>query len=338
MCPPLGPAPQSISTENLVTSLERELAAGFGALRRVTHIERRPSSYRSSFLIEDLDVRLDDGTALGLMFKQVGRYSALRDGRPVKPMFLHDPLREPLTYRNILGPRPLGTARCYGVLIDPGRGEYGVFLERVDGMPLCFVGEFGAWTAAARWLAGMHDVSRDEALPMHRIVPLLRYDRGFYQQWLTRALEYHESASGLVWLAARYHRVIERLEALPATLIHGEFYASNVLTQKTPQGLRICPVDWEMTAVGPGLIDLAALVAGQWTAEQRRMLAGAYHDGLRASGGGPDVLDELLEALEYCRLHLAVQLLGWAAHWNPPPSHRQDWLATAMELAETLRL
>jgi thiamine kinase-like enzyme len=36
------------------------------------------------------------------------------------------------------------------------------------------------------------------------------------------------------------------------------------------EGWRVCPVDWEMAAVGPGLIDLAALTAGWWTAHDSR--------------------------------------------------------------------
>jgi hypothetical protein len=33
-----------------------------------------------------------------------------------------------------------------------------------------------------------------------------------------------------------------------------------------------------------------------------------------------------------------VQWLGWAAEWSPPPGQRQDWLAEALGLADTLGL
>jgi hypothetical protein len=45
-----------------------------------------------------------------------------------------------------------------------------------------------------------------------------------------------------------------------------------------------------------------------------------------------------LTALDYCRLHLAVQWLGWAPEWSPPPEHTQDWLGEALGLARKLEL
>ena len=111
------------------------------------------------------------------------------------------------------------------------------------------------------------------------------------------------------------------------TLIHGEFYASNVIVGQTATGLRVCPVDWEMAAVGPGLIDLAALTAGRWSATEKAALATAY--------GAPA---EFLPALDYCRLHLAMQWLGWAQDWSPPPEHAHDWLNEAVSLSEQLGL
>ena len=63
----------------------------------------------------------------------------------------------------------------------------------------------------------------------------MRYDADFYRLWLRRALAFAPAGRarrGLGWLAGRYERVVERLAALPATFIHGEFYASNVLVQE----------------------------------------------------------------------------------------------------------
>src|SRR5947209_6646174 len=70
-------------------------------------------------------------------------------------------------------------------------------------------------------------------------------------------------------IAAGFPAVVERLLALPRTLIHNEFYPSNVLIERRREGVRVCPVDWEMAARGPALIDLAALTAGNWNETER---------------------------------------------------------------------
>jgi hypothetical protein len=131
---------------------------------------------------------------------------------------------------------------------------------------------------------------------------------------------------------------VERLLDLPVTLIHGEFYASNVLVQQTPMALRVCPVDWEMAAVAPGLMDLAALTAGQWAGTERTALALAYHDALAREGLPSPPIADFLTALDFCRLHVAVQWLGWSPDWLPPAEHRQDWLGEALRLAQRLGL
>jgi aminoglycoside phosphotransferase (APT) family kinase protein len=58
----------------------------------------------------------------------------------------------------------------------------------------------------------------------------------------------------------------------------------------------VCPVDWEMAAVGPGLVDLAALSAGGWTAPEREALALAYYAALVPCENWPP--DAFLVALD----------------------------------------
>ena len=130
----------------------------------------------------------------------------------------------------------------------------------------------------------------------------------------------------------RLCRALERLAFLPPTFLHGEFYASNILIGEGLAG-RICPVDWEMAGIGPGLLDLAALCTG-WAEEQQRAVALGYYRGL---GQGVEWLPgehEFLSLLRCCQLCLAVQWLGWAPNWEAPPEHARDWLLEASRLAE----
>ena len=335
----------SPSTDEVRVELERVLSEYGGGSRRIVSIARRPSAYRTSFALEELDVVLDDGTMLGLIRKDTSQRALTERARRAKPAFLADPRREIETYQRILTPSELGTAICYGTVVDPAADQYWLFLERVPGVELYQVGDHVIWEDAARWLAGFHAQFADEPgrSGARARSPLLVYDRDYYRLWPRRALEFARdwpigARRRIAWLAERYESVVDRLVALPTTVIHGEFYASNVLVQKTAGGTRVCPVDWEMAAVGPGLIDLAALVAGGWSATERRRFAAAYHGPLSVSEDSPPTLDELLADLAFCRLHLAVQWLGWAGDWIPPREHAHDWLADAVGIAEDLRL
>jgi thiamine kinase-like enzyme len=142
-------------------------------------------------------------------------------------------------------------------------------------------------------------------------------------------------------IADRYDVVVTRLMELGVTLIHGEFYGSNVLVRETPPTAsagRICPVDWEMASLGPGLLDLAALTSGAWTDTQRQAMASAYRSAMFDAGSPAPSLPQLLESLNWCRLHLAIQWLGWSDDWQAPPDQAHDWLDEAARVASMLGL
>jgi aminoglycoside phosphotransferase (APT) family kinase protein len=337
------------STELLRATLARLLSRYYGRSLVIEALVRAPSPYRSSFALEDLNVHLDDGTALALVFKDVGWPGLPPEFRGGKPRFLYRATREIAVYTRVLQHAPLGTARCYGALGDRRQGRYWLFLERVPGVPLYAIGDFDTWRAVARWLAGMHaQFAADAARPLRaRGVPLVRYDAAYYRRWIRRArpalvaaahARSNDGAHRIDGLLDRYDQVIARLVALPATLLHGEFYASNILAQATAGTLRVCPVDWEMAGIGPGLIDLAALIAGSWTETQKIILADAYFDERRRLTGTRELRDTFLGALACCRLHVALQWLGWSPGYAPPPEHVQDWEGEARALAAMLGL
>jgi hypothetical protein len=265
----------------------------------VVRLERRPYAYETSHPLEELDVDLEDGRTLHLLRKDLGTSPAKR------PSFLHEPAREIETYRCVLASADLGTAKFYGAADEQ------LYIEKVEGSELWQHGELEVWQRAARWLARMHAALGDQADQPH----LLRYDRDFYRLWLARA----EAISGDLGLVASiYEDVVERLLALPQGLIHGDFYPSNILVAQA----RICPVDWELGSAGPLLLDLAALTTG-WPEVDLEAIAAAY--GEVSS-----------EALDLCRLHLAVRWLGWSDDWTPPPEHAKDWRREAQAVAERL--
>ena len=321
-------------------ALRRTLGAG-----RVTVVDRHPTPYRSSFALEELTVRLDTGVCLSLMFKDLSPRALLDGARDAKPDFLCDPRREIAVYRDLLAPHRLPAPRYYGSWVDEDRGRYWLFIERVAGVPLAEVGELAVWQAAARELASLHRRFAGTAAGAATAAPLIRYDAAYYAQWPERAVAFLRDAQpapsdailrALQRLREAYGRVVAELTALPATLLHGECYAANVLVQETPEGRRMAFVDWEMAALGPGLVDLAALTAGRWTEPERATLAAAYAEALGDGAVAPP--DRWARAFECCRLHLALQQLGWSRTWSAPPHHAHDWLSEALRLAERVEL
>jgi aminoglycoside phosphotransferase len=294
---------------NLEAWLTQQLETGIRAVRR------QPYAYRTSFAIEELDVELEDGSTVALLLKQLDRSALAEHTRAAKPELVHDARREIEAYR-VLADEGLGAPRCYGALVDSD-GAW-LLLERVAGLELWQVGELEVWEAVARWLRRLHDRFAGRPPGSSK---LLRHDAGFYRVWAERARAHVGAA--VEPALERYDPVVERLIALPRSFIHGELYASNVIVQVNG-GVRVAPVDWEMAAVGPGLVDLAALTTG-WGEHERTEIVRAY--------GVVDPTD-----LDCCRLQLALQWLGWSRDWRPPPEHARDWLGEALEVAERLEL
>ena len=259
-------------------------------------------AYGTSHHLDLLHLVLADGRSLEALRKDLTPV-----GRVVKPDFLHDPRREVEAYR-ILAGAGLGTPACYDA------GEHWILLERVPGIELWQVGELETWVAVAQWLSRLHGRFAAETPTNNR---LIRYDGPYFRLWPERVRHAHPA---LAQALTGYERVIEILTAEPRTLVHGEFYASNVLVAEE----RIAVVDWETAGIGPGVLDLAALVTG-WPDEQRASIIAGY-------GEVPDA------ALAAAELHLAIQWLGWSLGWTAPPEHARDWLNEALAAAKRLGL
>lgn len=329
------------ATGELQRVLEDILTEHFGRPCAVATLRREPYIYSTSFALEDVEVELSDGTSLRLIVKDLGATGLLEGARASKPKFLYEPRREMQTYERLLSRTRLGTATCYGAVADEGSDRYWLFLEKVEALELYQVGDVAVWVEVAGWLAGMHSCAALEVGSVQqRNSHLISYDAALYRRWLDRASTYMgtggslDQRRSLATVAEGLEVALARLSELPPTLVHGEFYASNVLVGDGAAHHRICPVDWEMAGVGPALLDLGALCAG-WDEENRREIARGYR---AAWGAGEWTADEtrFLTYLQCCELCLAVQWLGWAPRWQAPPQHAQDWLAVASQLAQGL--
>jgi Ser/Thr protein kinase RdoA (MazF antagonist) len=309
--------------------------------REILGLSRRPYRYATSAPLEEVRVEIDGGAEMDLILKDLSRDRLLGDAGTTKPEFLHLPEREVETYRGILAPAGIGP-QCIAAVAESDPTRYWLLIEKVPGVELWQVGELSVWEEVARWLGDFHSGFAGRLEEVRTANPhLLDLSEGWFRSWCRRALDrLAESedprAPALERALQRYDEVVRPLAALPRTFVHGELYPSNVLVVRDSP-LRICPVDWEMAAVGPGLVDLAALVGGWGEAERGRLVA-AYLSGWDASGDRAPDLTQLDEDLSRCRLHLALQWLGWSADWRPPPEHAHDWLGEGLELAGELGL
>ena len=225
-------------------------------------IRRRASEYRTSFPLEELELTLEDGAELRLAFKRLDWDALSDEARLAKPEFLHDPLREPAVYAELLAPRPLGAPRCYGSRADPDAGPP-LALHRVGRGPRALPGRRAealggggalAWHDAptlgrgARPARGGRPPAR---LRLARTTAAGSIARARFRCGAGRSRPARPALGRAA--AARYEAASRgAARALPRTVIHGEFYASNVLVAGGPAEPRVAPVDWELAASAPG--------------------------------------------------------------------------------------
>lgn len=296
--------------------------------RRPVDLRRTPYRYATSAPLEEVTVTLEDGAEISLILKALSRDLLLADARASKPEHLHDPRREIETYCAVLAPEGIGP-RCLA------SGADWLVIEKVPGVELWQIGDFAVWEDVARWTGACHARFEGRLDEVRTANPhLIEHDAGWFGAWASRAravLAGSADRRAVALVEALEHYDASAPADLPRTFLHGELYPSNVLVVVDGGKVDVRPVDWEMAGVGPGAIDLAALTGG-WAPDRRAKLEAAY-----ASGSGADPAD-LVAALAHCRLHRALQWLGWAAEWRPPPEHAHDWLGEALTLAEEVGL
>jgi aminoglycoside phosphotransferase (APT) family kinase protein len=315
-----------VSDEELLAALASELGTA------AELIYRRPYRYATSAPLEQVRVRARDGSDAELILKDLARERLLGDARKSKPEYIWEPRRELETYRRILTPPGIGP-RCLAAIGGP---HPWMVIEKVPGVELWQIGELGVWRRVAAWLGRLHASFAGREEELRSVNPhLLALDGAWLMSWYERARRALASSSDgraqeLVEALTGYESWARELDGLPRTFLHGEFYPSNVIVVQGADPIRVCPVDWEMAGIGPGVVDLAALVGG-WDAENRDRLVSAYRAGLAAGAERRDTT-VTERSLALARLHYALQWLGWSADWRPPREHAHDWLGEALDL------
>jgi Phosphotransferase enzyme family len=211
---------------------------------------------------------------------------------------------EGAVYRQVLEPEGMDTARLWAVHDECEQGLTWLVIEYFDGA------ERANWDSAAilpaaRWIARFH-ATMERRVDAPELEFLSRYDEPFLAPWAERAdrLVGETARRRFAWwprLSERFRECVELLLGAPTTVIHGEFYPSNVLRA----GDAIRPVDWESAAVGAGEIDLASLVEG-WPERLAHECVENYRV-IRWPHGAPASFERVLDA---ARIYLALRWLG----------------------------
>ena len=194
---------------------------------------------------------------------------------------------ESVIYNEILCRLPMPSLRCYGFLEDHDGALGWLFLE--DGGTTGIADQNESLGAAlACWLGTLHTSASSLVSLGH--LP----DRGpaFFLVTLRCARERlrksfpHLEASSEDWkvlegllacldaLEAAWHRIVERCETLPWTLVHCDLRSKNILMRPAPGGIAFLPLDWEFAGWGPPAADLDGIDCYSYWASIRKMWPG----------------------------------------------------------------
>lgn len=205
--------------EVLRRCLEPGLAERAGRRPAITSVRRSRFDLATSYAAQVVEVRLDTGEELRLFLKDFGSTVRPKDG----PRQRRE--REVGVYRELLAGAGLGTARYHGSVLDEPGGRLWLLLEFVDGTPVGYleIGEY--WARAAAGLGRLHGHFAGQAGRLGGCEFLVRHDADFFWSREERAarcvgqLAPH-LAGELVRVETGYGRVVDRMAALPRTLVH----------------------------------------------------------------------------------------------------------------------
>ena len=217
-------------------------------------VSRRRNEYTSSSQSEIVTVRQPSGACRELLVKYA------RTAPDPEPRCRQGIEYCDRVYRHLVARLPISHLTAWGMILVGDPPVAGLVIDHLS--PCLRVSEApeeSGIIAAAEWCGLFHrfgeTVRQDESLQF-----LVRYDRTHYRAWAARAVAIAAAAGGtpdwLTRLCAAFEEQCELLADVRVTTIHGEFGPQNVLWQ---EGV-IYPIDWESAAIGPGEIDLAALL------------------------------------------------------------------------------
>ncbi len=191
--------------------------------------------------------------------------------------------------------------RCYGAIHDPRSGGFNLLLENLSNthtyagkalpptipaceqIVACLARFHAAWWNDARLGTQIGGPFREER--RSKYATTLTLQCGKFVAGLGDRIS-NSRREILRRLCEIYPRLLDRQNAGPLTITHGDLHAQNFLLSKGQADCRI--IDWETWEIAPATDDLAFMMAMNWYAERRqrleRALLSRYHGALLAAG------------------------------------------------------
>jgi hypothetical protein len=281
----------------------------------IVSIRRRRSEYSSWYSSDIITVQLVTGVEIKIFLKDFGSYR-----RPKEDMVQRRE-RELHVYRNLLAEADLGTPKFLGSVWDENQGRFWLLLEFVNGMQVQHC-KFEYWVAAASWLGRMQGYFAQDSSRLKACNFLLLHDVNFFGSILERALQaVFQISTPLADRFAKtvngYERLIAIMTSQPLTLVHGAYLPSQILVDVDAGTPRICPVDWELAALGSVLYDFAFLVDG-FDPQRRDRLWEAYREKASKYNIPVPENDEVGYIVNCFRLHKVINWLSQATDRQYP--------------------
>lgn len=314
--PPAGSSGRGRASRErlMIETLEEGLSRLAGDRVQVRSLRAEELAKSTSFPVHRLDVRLESGEVLPVIFKDLNPLRQLQNAKDIRRLELGRSRREIWMYRHVLPGLALGTPQLYGHRWEPGRGNLWLFIEDVGRHRLSYRLDLALYERAAAWAGRFHAAT--SGIPGGD--QLLRYDRAYFERQGRRL----EACLGRIAEAdrplvervlARHGRLAQRVDGLPHGIIHGEFFAKNVLVRRDQAAGAIAVIDWETAATGPQYADLVSISAGRWTRGQRMAMRRAYFDAGPATTASAACWKRFNEEADIVALLQAVSWLGfWA--------------------------
>ena len=274
----------------------------------LTVFNRRPNRYGSTFPTEVVTCRPNGG---GRMLRLFVKYGA----REFDSVYGHrgNVSYEANVYRDVLAPLQVSTPTFYGAYEGMSGAPWLIVEYLTHGSPASASRDPNAMDRSAQW-AGKFHAANVKRVHSPRLKFLQRYDSKYYLGWTRRTRKLFSQPRlrmRFPWLAPlcdKFERLIPHLLRARPTVIHGEYFGSNIVYQHGVSR----PVDWQSAAIAPGEIDLASLTHS-WPRLTVQRCERAYARA-RWSGGVPDDFEE---TLGIARVYMNLRWLG-DPEWMSP--------------------